>query len=205
MAPVELPRSVLLVGRISHLDCDQAAQFSCDERALRKAVYRDRPRWLLVGDCPDDAILQALFRSIRPLTLDLKLAVVGPKDDLARFERWLSYGALVYLASGSEPERLAAVMNAADDLDSGVYDRGFLEARQARQHQAASVMGKECALSKREQEVLRLLARGLRNNEIAGELTITLHTVEFHVSHILEKLRARNRTEAVDRARLLGI
>jgi LuxR family maltose regulon positive regulatory protein len=60
-------------------------------------------------------------------------------------------------------------------------------------------------LTDREVEVLRLVAAGMRNQEIAGELVVTLDTVKKHVSHIFEKLGAANRTEAVARARELGL
>ena len=60
-------------------------------------------------------------------------------------------------------------------------------------------------LSQREREVLQLLAAGRPNREIAGELYVTLDTVKKHVTHILEKLGATNRTEAVSRARSLGL
>lgn len=53
------------------------------------------------------------------------------------------------------------------------------------------------ALTPREQHVLKLLAQGLQNKEIALELTITERTVKFYVSSILSKLGAGNRTEAV--------
>jgi LuxR family transcriptional regulator, maltose regulon positive regulatory protein len=60
-------------------------------------------------------------------------------------------------------------------------------------------------LSTREQEVLHLLASGASNQEIAERLVITLDTVKRHVSNILSKLAASNRTQAVGRARELGL
>jgi LuxR family transcriptional regulator, maltose regulon positive regulatory protein len=60
-------------------------------------------------------------------------------------------------------------------------------------------------LSARELEVLELVAAGRSNQAIATELVITLDTVKRHVSHLLEKLGAANRTQAVSRARELGL
>jgi len=60
-------------------------------------------------------------------------------------------------------------------------------------------------LSDREIEVLRLMARGASNHEIANQLVITVGTVKSHINHILVKLDAHNRTEAVARARGLGL
>jgi DNA-binding NarL/FixJ family response regulator len=53
------------------------------------------------------------------------------------------------------------------------------------------------ALTPRELQVLRMLADGLGNKEIAGQLNISDHTAKFHVAQILAKLRASSRTEAV--------
>ena len=60
-------------------------------------------------------------------------------------------------------------------------------------------------LSDRELEVLRLLAAGKPNQQIAEELVVALSTVKKHVAHILDKLGATNRTEATARARELGL
>ena len=57
----------------------------------------------------------------------------------------------------------------------------------------------------RELEVLRMLAAGRPNQAIARELVVTLDTVKKHVSHVLGKLGAANRTEAVARARELSL
>jgi LuxR family maltose regulon positive regulatory protein len=60
-------------------------------------------------------------------------------------------------------------------------------------------------LSGRELEVLRLMARGASNQAIAQQLVITVGTVKSHINHILGKLSAHNRTEAVAQARGLGL
>jgi len=52
-------------------------------------------------------------------------------------------------------------------------------------------------LSRREEEVLELLAKGAANKEIAATLSISLDTVRYHLKHIYEKLHVRSRTEAV--------
>ncbi|MFL5592477.1 MAG: response regulator [Ktedonobacteraceae bacterium] len=60
-------------------------------------------------------------------------------------------------------------------------------------------------LSEREYEVLRLLAQGKTNPEIAQQLTISVGTVKIHVEHILAKLRVSDRTQAAVRAIELGL
>lgn len=60
-------------------------------------------------------------------------------------------------------------------------------------------------LTERELEVLRHVAAGSRNREIAKDLSVSIKTVEFHLSNILGKLGARSRTEAVVRAWRLGL
>jgi ATP/maltotriose-dependent transcriptional regulator MalT len=60
-------------------------------------------------------------------------------------------------------------------------------------------------LSERELGVLRLVAREFTNPAIAESLTIALTTVKTHVRHILRKLDATNRHDAVDRAKELGL
>ena len=60
-------------------------------------------------------------------------------------------------------------------------------------------------LTSREHEVLTMLAAGRSNQAIARELVVTLDTVKKHVGHVLGKLGAANRTEAVARARELNL
>ena len=65
----------------------------------------------------------------------------------------------------------------------------------------AAVPGIVEPLTSRELEVLEMLAAGRSNQVIARQLVVTLNTVKKHVSHVLGKLGATNRTEAVARAR----
>jgi ATP/maltotriose-dependent transcriptional regulator MalT len=71
-------------------------------------------------------------------------------------------------------------------------------------HEPVSGLGVE-PLSDRELQVLRLLAAGKSNQQIADELVVVVDTVKKHVSHILDKLEAANRTQAVARARAMGL
>jgi NarL family two-component system response regulator YdfI len=77
----------------------------------------------------------------------------------------------------------------------------------ASQIPASATNGEELLepLTPREQEVLRMLALGLANKEIAARLNISEHTVKFHVAAILGKLGAASRTEAVARGIRRGL
>jgi DNA-binding CsgD family transcriptional regulator len=61
------------------------------------------------------------------------------------------------------------------------------------------------AISKREYEVLELMSQGLSNQEIADKLFVSLNTVKTHSSNLFMKLDARRRTQAIHRAKELGL
>jgi LuxR family maltose regulon positive regulatory protein len=76
---------------------------------------------------------------------------------------------------------------------------------QVARRDAGPVPGLAEQLTGRELEILVLLAAGMPNPRIAEQLVVTLDTVKKHVSHLLGKLGAANRTEAVTRARQPGL
>src|SRR5215204_2781327 len=64
---------------------------------------------------------------------------------------------------------------------------------------------KKVGISKREYEVLELIAQGLSNQEIADSLFVSMSTVKSHTANIFGKLDARRRTQAIQRAKELGL
>jgi LuxR family transcriptional regulator, maltose regulon positive regulatory protein len=85
------------------------------------------------------------------------------------------------------------------------FERAGLALRPPARRGAVVVAGLLEPLSARELEVLGLLAAGQTNRGIAQELVVTLDTVKSHVSHLFVKLQVTNRTQAVARARQLGL
>ncbi|HEX2137098.1 MAG TPA: helix-turn-helix transcriptional regulator [Microvirga sp.] len=72
-------------------------------------------------------------------------------------------------------------------------------------HEETHPAGGDASLTPREIEVLRLLAEGASNKEIARRLGISAHTAKFHVGSLLNKLDAVGRTDAVAHAARIGV
>ena len=68
-----------------------------------------------------------------------------------------------------------------------------------------SALVSQLELSKRELEILRLLAQGHSNQEIAGKLFVSLSTVKTHIQNIFDKLDVKRRTQAVEKAKRLNL
>jgi two-component system, NarL family, response regulator YdfI len=117
--------------------------------------------------------------------------------DARRLSRLLKAGARSILPRESDPDEIVSAIYAA-------YSGNVLLSPQAAESLAAVYGDREAAadefaeeITSREAEVLRMLAEGLVNKDIASRLGISEHTVKFHISSILEKLGASTRTEAV--------
>jgi LuxR family transcriptional regulator, maltose regulon positive regulatory protein len=113
---------------------------------------------------------------------------------------------LARLAAAQKAERAAGRGVPPGCLAKVLRASGGQDDRQGAARGAAVVVpGLVEQLTARELEVLVLLAAGRPNPRIAEQLVVTLDTVKKHVSHLLGKLGAANRTEAVTRARQLGL
>jgi DNA-binding NarL/FixJ family response regulator len=117
----------------------------------------------------------------------------------------LHMGAAALLPSSIDVESLrAAILAAARGLVTiARTDLAALLPLEAESRAAASTMIE--APTRRELEVLQLLAQGLTNRQMAERLGVSEHTVKFHVTALLGKFNARTRAEAVARAIRLGL
>lgn len=137
-----------------------------------------------------DAVRLAAAQGAVRVFLD-DAAVTGPL--LGRLVGAASSGGPV-IADPRALQHLGRLATAFDDHVLGVSS-----------DEVAAVSGLVVPLTTREREVFALVARGRKNTEIAETLFISLNTVKKHVSHILDKLGADNRTAATQRARELGL
>jgi DNA-binding NarL/FixJ family response regulator len=141
------------------------------------------------------------IKQVNPDTRVLLLAVEEREEILYQA---LRAGADGYLLKDAAPDELAQSIRAVA--------RGEVSVQQQLASRLLSHVGKQGrpgypyeALTAREREVLQLLARGLRNKEIAARLTVSERTVNFHLANIYQKLNVSGRTEALSKALEQGL
>ena len=121
---------------------------------------------------------------------DVKVIALTSFVDEDLVEQALDAGAISYLLKDARPEALTQSIRDACE-GRGTIDSSAMKAIMNRRHDE---VGRD--LTPREREVLALVAAGLSNKEIAEMLTLSVGTVRLHVSNILSKLDAPNRTTA---------
>jgi DNA-binding NarL/FixJ family response regulator len=165
-----------------------------------------------------EAALEA-FRTYRPnlVLMDVRLPGMSGAEATAAVLAESPETAVLMVSTHSGEEEIYRAMQAGARgyvLKSVMRDellRAIRNVHEGRHHldpMAASVLAERVShrsLSGRELEVLRMVARGLGNKEIATALDIAEVTVKLHVSHVLEKLNVKDRTEAATAAIRRGI
>jgi len=204
-----------------------------DDHALFRAglisILSEMQEFRVIGEADDGESALDVIRATKPdvLLLDVNMPGMGgvetvreirkyPKDDqccilmltISKNDEDLlgsiEAGADGYLLKSAEPDELARaiqqVYNGLSVLSPQVTRRVIRAAVTGDQSRSMSGV-----LSSREMEVLACLARGKTTSQIAGELYISDNTVKTHVRHILEKMEASNRAEAVSKAVQMGL
>ena len=162
---------------------------------------------------------RALFRTHRPdvTLMDLRLPGLSGTETVQAIRSEFPDARIVIISTYVCDEEIYGALQAGamaylvKSVQREEMTRAIRKASTGQRHIPAEVAARLADrvsgshLSSRELEVLRLLVVGRRNREIAGALDITEGTVKLHVSSILSKLGAIDRTEAVTRALQRGI
>ncbi len=200
-----------------------------DDHALFRAglvsLLTSIPEFEIVGEAGDGREALSLISKEKPdiVLLDVNMPVMGgvemvevlqendkprilmltiSKHDEDLFGA-IAAGADGYLLKDAEPDELRRAINLVADGKSVLSPE--VTSRVLKVVSSSQGIPPDIALSKREMDVLKCLAKGMTSAQIAQELFISENTVKTHVRHILEKLEASNRAEAVSRAIQLGI
>jgi NarL family two-component system response regulator LiaR len=128
---------------------------------------------------------------------DVRVVALTASMDEARMMGVLRAGAAGYVRKDADPETLLAAVRAVS--------RGKTYIDPAISRQMLQAAGASEVLTARETEVLRRLALGLSNKDIAAALAVGEETVKTHVTHVLSKLHVENRAQAIVQALKRGL
>ena len=194
-------------------------------RAGFAALLGTQPDFMVIGTACDGAEAVGLCRELRPdvVLMDVRMPVMDGIEATRQLARLghdgprililttfdldqyvydaLRAGASGFLLKDVTAERLfdaVRVVAAGDALLAPAITRRLIsEFARLQPQPAVQPAEKFATLTPRETEILRLVAAGLSNQEIAARLVVTAETVKTHVSRILSKLGLRDRTQAV--------
>jgi len=191
------------------LDADEAIEPVGEAGNARDAIFEARslkPDVILLDVVMPDQSGLEIIPTLLHENPDAKVLVLSMQDDPRYVREAFDAGASGYvLKEAADSEVVAAVREVAG---GGRYVDPELGARLVAAESAERRRAEEDPLSEREREVLRLLALGHTNQEIAKQLYISVRTAETHRAHIMQKLRLSTRAElvryALDRGLLEG-
>jgi DNA-binding NarL/FixJ family response regulator len=156
---------------------------------------------VLVDEGDDSQPAIALIQSLRELDEDIKVIALTLRMEGEWLERAFAAGANAAMSKAIHPSALATLIreSVAGHI---VHSPSRLRAQSTAPVMAAA---ERSPLTERETEILRFVASGATNAEIARQLWITQQTVKFHVSNVYRKLDVANRTEACHYAHVNGL
>lgn len=156
-----------------------------------------------LGDLEPDVLLldlESLSDESMSLAIESEMVPVGPAriilTDPENFAVIDHSGVRAILPRDASSSKIVAAVQAAATGLIALHPDAF-DYLQSRIRSGLEVASSDPILSPREIEILRMIAEGLGNKEIASKLSISDHTVKFHISSIFTKLGAANRAEAV--------
>ena len=169
-------------------------------------VDSHRPDVLLLEptDNSGDGRRLDLIRRAKEIHPSLKVIVLSNSHEASAVDAAFAAGAVAYVFKSAHPDDLASAIRQAFDVSVFFAHSHGVEAATVtsiRQQAAQDQPG----LTKRELEILQLVAEGHSNGELARMLWVTEQTVKFHLSNIYRKLDVANRTEASRWAQLHGL
>lgn len=167
---------------------------AADLESVHRYVRGHRPDILVLDlNMPGGPVIRDIPK-LREESPETEIVVLTMENEPVYAREALSGGARGYvLKDAAEDELITAIREAA----SG---ESYLNPRLAARVASAPPPGPPGGLSEREAEVLRLVALGFTNVEIASQLFLSIRTVETHRSHIQQKLRVRSRSDLVQYA-----
>ena len=164
-----------------------------------------RPDVLLLepADNSGDGRRLDLMRRAREIHPSLKVIVLSNAHEASAVDAAFAAGAVAYVFKSAHPDDLASAIRQAFDVSVFFAHSQAVSANvtSIRQQAAQDQPG----LTKRELEILQLVAEGHSNGELARMLWVTEQTLKFHLSNIYRKLDVANRTEASRWAQLHGL
>jgi DNA-binding NarL/FixJ family response regulator len=169
-------------------------------QAVSEALELGPQVLLLDAQLPNGQSLEAL-RQIKQLNLTTRVLLLTTQDREEYLYETLRAGADGYIWKESAAEELARAIRTVASGEVHIQPQlaGKLLSRIGRAQPGSEV------LTARELEVLQLLARGMRNKEIAASLYVSERTVNFHLANIYQKLNVSGRTEALSKAIAQGL
>jgi DNA-binding NarL/FixJ family response regulator len=196
-----LIRAGLRLLLADHADIQVIGEAEDGESCLR-AVRKERPDVVLLDIAlPGMNGVLVTHRLIRERFVpDLQVIVLTASEDDEQIVEALRAGARGFLVKDIAPDRLVEAIRVVANGDaflSPSVTRRLLERFAERLTTGVAEQTRLAMVSEREAEVLRLLARGMTNREIAEYLVVSEPTVKSHISHVLVKLSVRDRTQAV--------